>query len=167
MDIQEEIPNWKKNLQIQLQSRNGNVNQFGDMLQQLNFYKDLSNQSQKRVTQLENSLRLIKSKKCDDVIKELCDSQLKSSKLLVVEMDLKDKITQLEKELKIKQTKLEKQENDLYDLKIREKRILRELHNTRREVQSTFDDKIVLQLENHCIRTKLDGKDYVAEYDLT
>lgn len=166
MDIQEETPNWQKNLQSQLYSRDKSVNEFGDMIQQLNFYKELFNQSQKRVSELENSLRIIKSKKCDDVIKELCENQLKVSKCMVAEMELKDKVGQLEKELKVRQDKMEKKENEIHDLKLRQKRILVELRRTRQEVQDGFDERIVLQLENHCMNTKLNGENFTFQYDV-
>lgn len=156
MDIEEDIPTWQQNIYSKLCSRDKPNKQFKTLIEQLEYTKQLFKKSQNHVVELENTLKIMINKKCDDVIKELCETHLKLSNKLIEEMDLQDNIKQLKQEINNKQIKLETVENVLYDTKKQNERMAQELHNTRKEVQNLFDEITVLQLENNCMRTKLE-----------
>lgn len=158
MDIFEDIPIWKKQLQQQIINRNTNVHNFSNILDQLNHTQSNLNNALKRNSELEKSIQSIHSKKSSDIVHELCDTQLKLSKQLIIESELTDKIKHLETKLFATQSNIEHITNQKHDLLYKNKLISQELNKTRIEVCQITDEKIVLQLENNIMRTQLHQK---------
>jgi hypothetical protein len=160
MDIPQETPNWKLNISQKLAERDkGNID-FSNLISQLNTTKDKLKEYLNRVNELEKTVDIIQqnNKKSgrDPLINELCQNQLKLSKKMTNEMNLNDKIKALETKLLVTQTKLEKSINQKHDLEQYNKRVLLELRKTREEVCHMMDERVVLQLENHFMRTDLE-----------
>lgn len=171
MDIPIETPNWKLNIGQQLSNRDkGNV-EFSGLISQLDNAKKKLNYYIQRVEELEKSIKIIKKQNekghRESLINELCEAQVKLSRKMVTEMDLNDKIKALETKLFVTQTKLEKAINQKHDVEQYNKRMATELRKTREEVCSMMDERVVLQLENHVMRTKLEGDEFENEYEFS